>query len=175
MQIASKSFVVPMIAFLGGVVLLPVCIFVLAVAGLLSSDATSTPPKWESAIGQAALHASLRRRASGLHDPLAGSDAELAAGLTTYMNTCAGCHGDFSRHGWGFNGLYPRAPQFGKAPPTLTAEETYAAVKFGVRYSAMGANQHMPEKDAWQVATFVSRLRSLPPAVSAAWTAKPKQ
>src|SRR5262249_13783144 len=153
--------VLPLIAFLAGIVILPLGVLVLAVSGLLSSDATSEPPKWESAIGQTALQASLQHRAARLHDPLKGTDAELAAGLTTYMNSWAGCHGAFRRRGWGTNGLYPRAPQFGRNLPPLTAEEIFAATKFGVRYSAMGANQDMPDKDLWQVATFVSRLHSL--------------
>jgi mono/diheme cytochrome c family protein len=169
----SKPSVLSLIAFLAGVVVPPLCVLVFALSGLLSSDSTSTPPKWESTIGQIALQASLQRRAAGLHDPLKGSDAELAAGLKTYMDTCAGCHGDFRRRGWGVSGLYPRAPQFGRSPPVLTAEEIFSAVKFGVRYSAMGANEgQMTDKDAWQVATFVSRLHSLPRSVSDVWTAK---
>ena len=174
MRLLSKPLVIPAMAFVAGVVVLPLGILVLAVSGLLSSDSTSTPPGWESTIGQAAVHASLQRRATGLHDPLAGTDAELAAGLKTYVNTCAGCHGDFRRRGWGAFGLYPRAPQFGRNLPALTPEEIYAAVKFGVRYSAMGANADMPDKEVWQVATFVSTLHSLPPSVSKVWTAKPK-
>src|SRR5580765_2192097 len=169
----SKPFVLPLIAFLAGVVIVPLGVLVFAVSGLFSSDSTSTPPKWESTIGQIALQASLQRRAAGLHDPLQGNEAELAAGLKTYMNTCAGCHGDFSRRGWGASGLYPRAPQFGKSPPLLTAEEIFAAIKFGVRYSAMGANDgQMSDKEAWQVATFVSKLHALPRSLSDVWTAK---
>jgi len=173
MRPLAKFFVFPLMAFFAGVIALPLCVLVFALWGLLSSDSTSTPPRWESAIGQSALQASLQRRAAGLHDPLKGNDAELAAGLKTYVNTCAGCHGDFRRRGWGVSGLYPRAPQFGRNPPELTAEEIFSAVKFGVRYSAMGANEgQMTDKEAWQVATFVSRLRSLPPSVSDVWTAK---
>lgn len=173
MRRSSKPFVLPLIAFLAGVVILPFGVLAFAAWGLLSSDSTSTPPKWESTIGQIALQASLQRRAAGLHNPLTGNDAELAAGMKTYMNTCAGCHGDFRRRGWGVSGLYPRAPQFGRNPPVLTPEEIFSAVKFGVRYSAMGANGGlMTDREAWQVATFVSRLRSLPRSVSEVWTAK---
>jgi len=176
MRPLSKSFVLPLIAFLAGVVIVPLGVLIFAVAGLFSSDSTSTPPNWESTIGQIALQASLQRRAAGLHDPLKGNEAELAAGLKTYMNTCAGCHGDFRRRGWGASGLYPRAPQFGRNLPALTAEEIFSAVKSGVRYSAMGANgSPMTDKEAWQVATFVSRLHSLPPSVTDVWTAKPKR
>ena len=173
MRPSSKRFVLPLIAFLAGVAVLPLGVLIFAVSGLLASDSTSTPPNWESTIGQMALQSSLQRRAAGLHNTLKGNEAELAAGLKTYMNTCAGCHGDFRRRGWGASGLYPRAPQFGRIPPVLTAEEIFSAVKFGVRYSAMGANDGlMTDRDAWQVATFVSRLRSLPRSVSDVWTAK---
>lgn len=173
MQLFSKPFVLPLTAFVAGVVILPLGVLVFAVSGLLSTDSTSAPPKWESTIGQMALQASLQRRAAGLHDPLKGGDAELAAGMKIYMNTCAGCHGDFRRRGWGATGLYPRAPQFGRDLPALTSEEIFATVKYGVRYSAMGANDGaMPDKDAWQVATFVSRLHALPRSVADVWTAK---
>jgi hypothetical protein len=46
----------------------------------------------------------------------------------------------------------------------------FLAVKYGVRYSGMGAwNGLLPDEDIWRVSLFLARLRALPPAVDAAW------
>jgi hypothetical protein len=47
-------------------------------------------------------------------------------------------------------------------------------VRHGVRYSGMGAwNEEMlPDKELWEVVTFLSRLNSLPAEVDAEWRKK---
>jgi len=161
-----------LIAFVAGLIATPVIALLVALLGLIPMDAVSKPPHWESKIGQAALEASLARRSEGLTNPVDGSDADLLAGMTTYRNDCAGCHGDYGQHRSG-GGLYPPVPQFAQHPPGLTAPEMFVAAKNGIRYTGMGAwNQEVTDKEIWQTVNFLGRLTSLPPAVDKAWRAK---
>jgi hypothetical protein len=46
----------------------------------------------------------------------------------------------------------------------VTPEEAYAAIHDGIRYSGMGAwRDLMKPDDMWKVASFVARIRNLPP------------
>ena len=52
--------------------------------------------------------------------------------------------------------------------------ESSGIVKHGVRYSGMAAwDGEIPEEKIWQVVTFLSRLRNLPPDVEADWHQPP--
>jgi mono/diheme cytochrome c family protein len=100
-------------------------------------------------------------------------EAALKDGARLYLENCAGCHGDAQHESaWGTNGFYPRVPQFWNRPVSLTPPQAYVAIHDGVRYSGMGAwHDLMAERDIWKVATFVSRMHSLPPAVDRDWRA----
>ena len=50
-------------------------------------------PSWESRLAQFAIHASVRRRAQRIQNPLPHSDEQLIAGGKMYLDGCAGCHG----------------------------------------------------------------------------------
>ncbi len=160
------------VAFIGGAIATPAFILLVALMGWLPMDAVGRPPAWESQIGQKALEASLARRSGGLANPVAERDADLLAGMTTYRNDCAGCHGDYGQHRTG-GGLYPPVPQFVRHPPHLTVPQMFVAAKYGIRYTGMGAwNKEISDKEIWQTVNFLSRLNSLPPAVDKAWRAK---
>jgi mono/diheme cytochrome c family protein len=162
-----------LVAFVVGTLTTPLVGLAFALSGFISVDAASTPPGWESRIGQSGLEASLARRSQGLAVPSQAGDADLLAGMNTYRNDCAGCHGDYGQHRSG-GGLYPPIPQFNQHPPELTAAEMFVAVKYGIRYTGMGAwNDEITDKEIWQTVAFLRRLNSLPPAVNDAWKAKP--
>ena len=154
------------IGFLLGLIALPILFGLAAIAGLISSNSTATPPSWEMSVGMRALDRSLERRARGLKNPIAPNDeAALTAGAKLYEG-CSGCHGDTKGPtSWGTNDFYPRAPQFYQEGADVTPEEAYAAVHDGIRYSGMAAwGDQIPDSDIWKVANFVSRIRRLPPA-----------
>ncbi len=147
--------------FVAGLVAAPLLFGLAAVAGLLPSNATSNPPRWEMSVGMRALDASLERRSKGLKNPLATNDAaSLAAGRKLYSDNCAGCHGTSKApSAWGGKGFYPRAPQFWQEGSDVTPEEAYVAIHDGVRYSGMGAwRDLMRPDDMWKVANFVASL-----------------
>jgi mono/diheme cytochrome c family protein len=157
-----------------GFLLLPLIIAAAARFGLLPLTATAPPPRWETRIGRAALRASVARRASHTASPVPVTDDSLRAGMRLYRMNCAGCHGDYAGPSeWGATGFYPRVPQFADEPSRFTAPQMFFVVKNGVRYSGMGAwEKLMSDDDIWRVVGFLSRIRSLPPAVDAAWKAK---
>jgi mono/diheme cytochrome c family protein len=68
-------------------------------------------------------------------------------------------------------GFYPRVPHFAQSPPQKPDWQVLWILRHGVRYSGMGAwrKEMLPDKEAWEVVTFLSRLNSLRPAVDAAW------
>ena len=164
-------------AFVIGLIFLPALLLLLAVMGRLPSDSLAAPPGLENELGEAALEASLERRAEGLQNPVAaGDEAALVAGMDLYRDNCAGCHGGArGPSAWGSNGFYPRVPQFWQQHHEhITPAEAFVAVRDGIRYSGMGAwRGTLSEPEIWQVANFVSRIHELPPRVDAAWRAGP--
>ena len=151
-----------LIAFIVGLIAAPVLFALAGIAGWLPSDAMSEPPKWESSIGMRALDASLEKRSEGLKTPLGANDSTaLAAGAKIYSDNCSGCHGSAKGPSeWGAKGLYPRAPQFFQEGADVTPPEAFAAIKGGIRYSAMGAwRDQLSEDETWKVANFVASLR----------------
>ena len=174
MKLKIRSSLLLICSFVAGAFVVPVIVLSAAILGRLPADAVSTPPVWESRLGQAVLKASLSHRAAGRSNPIAGSDKELLAGMQVFKDNCSGCHGDAGKVShWGNSNFYPRVPQFGQNPPLLSAADMFVAIKHGIRYSGMFANEKMKEEKIWQVATFLSRLNSLPPDVERAWKEKP--
>jgi mono/diheme cytochrome c family protein len=150
-----------LIAFILGLIAIPVLLALAGIAGWLPSDATAEPPKWESSAAMRALDASLEKRSGTLKNPVAASDsAALAAGRKIYGDNCSGCHGSAKGPSdWG-KSLYPRAPQFFQEGSDVSPPEAFAAIHDGIRYSGMGAwRGQMKDDDMWKVANFVASLR----------------
>jgi mono/diheme cytochrome c family protein len=150
-----------LIAFVAGLIAAPVLFAVAAVAGLLPSNSSSEPPKWESSIGMRALDASLEKRSAGLTNPVRANDAAaIAAGAKIYSDNCAGCHGSAKGPSSFGSGFYPRVPQFFQEGADVEPKEAYAALRDGVRYSGMPAwRSELSDAQMWQVANFVATIR----------------
>ena len=152
-----------LLAFVIGLVAAPLIFGIAAVAGLLPSNSTAEPPKWESSLGMRALDSSLEKRSSGLKNPIADNDAgAFAAGAKIYSDNCSGCHGSAKGPSdWGAKGLYPRAPQFFQMGADVTPPEAFAAIRDGIRYSGMGAwRNELKDDEMWKVANFVAKIRT---------------
>jgi mono/diheme cytochrome c family protein len=164
-----------LVIFVLGAVLPIVAIIALALSGLLPIHATAAPSWIESKIAGSAMDARLEREARGLQNPLKPTDEVLLAGLKSYRNGCAGCHGLPGKpSAWGTKDFYPPVPQFADNPPDMPAPQMFLVVKHGVRYTGMAAwDGQITEQEMWQVVTFLSRIKNLPPSVAAAWTAAP--
>src|ERR1043165_2232415 len=141
--------------------------------GWVPVSATATPPRWESAFGQAMLQGSLSHHAAGLTNPIQPSNEMLITGLKIFRMNGAGCHGSGCQPSrWGTQNFYPRVPQFADNPPNLSPPQMFVAIKQGIRYTGMGAwKGMMSDEDIWKVATFLGHIGSLPPEVEARWEA----
>jgi mono/diheme cytochrome c family protein len=159
------------VGFLAGLVLGPLVALAVLLTGHAPRRASAPPPDWETRLAEEALRASVVREAAGLASPVRATDENLLAGLRIYREDCAGCHGGRGRPSrWGTTSFYPRVPQLMDSPPDLTAPQMYLVVKHGVRYSGMAAWQsELSDEDIWRVAMLLSRLRSLPSSVEAAF------
>ncbi|SRR5581483_356646 len=152
-------------------IVLAAAAIVTAYLGLWPVAATATPPGWENALAEKTLHASLERQSKGLTNPLTASPEVLSDGLKMFKANCAGCHGARSQPSmWGTQNFYPRVPQFADQPSKLSAPQMFTVIKYGIRYSGMGAWQGMmSDEEIWKVATFLEKIDKLPPEVEAQW------
>ena len=144
---------------------------VAVVAGLVPVDATDEPPRWEGAIAERALRASLARRVPERANPVPPTDSNVIAGMRTYRENCAGCHGGPSKRPEPFGeSFYPRVPQFPIHPPRLPESQMFWVVKHGVRRTGMpGWGRLLRDDEIWRTVAFLARIDSLPPAVDSAW------
>lgn len=161
------------LGFVLGLLAMPMLVFVMGWLGFLPSYAGGVEaPAWESGFGQMALKAYVQRHAPHVSNPLPQNDDTVMAGYKVFNDACAGCHDS------GFGGMfYPKAPQFAKQHPDLPDWQLFYIIRTGVRHTGMPAwdrawhqgDAAISEDRMWHVATFLSRLGSLPPAVQAEW------
>jgi mono/diheme cytochrome c family protein len=169
------------LGFVVGIVVVPAGCWIVAWLGFFPALANGDPPGWEKAFARLALTAYVARHAPHLTNPVAATDENLLAGMKVFKDACAGCHGDptaTSDYGASF---YPHVPQFAVDPPRKPDWQLFWIVRNGVRYSGMSAwdgqwhnDRAVSDDHIWKVVTFLSRLESLPPAVSAEWHKKPQ-
>jgi mono/diheme cytochrome c family protein len=165
-----------MLGLLCGMLLVPLIALVIAFSELWPIHATAEPPGWEAVMARRAFNAFIARQAPRLQNPMSATSGTLRAGLKVYRGGCSGCHGDPGKPShWGTTAFYPRVHQFGDAPPEMPDWQMFWIVKHGIRYSGMGAWEgEASEEKMWQVVTFLSQLRQLPPEVQAEWIQQPK-
>jgi mono/diheme cytochrome c family protein len=162
--------------FVVGLLTIPVLFVSGAVLGLWSTTANSVPPRWETALAGAALRASAARRAPHVTNPVPLSDENLTAGMKTYNDACAGCHGDPSANSDYGASFYPSPPQFAKNPPQKPDWQLFWIIRNGVRYSGMSAwdrqwhnDEKVSDDHIWKVVLFLSHIDRLPPDVDKEW------
>lgn len=155
-----------------------VCLVVLILAalaflglGFFPTEAKMAPPGMEGRIANQALHASMRRHAPRVTNPLTSSDQNLMDGMKIYYENCSLCHG-------GLDGkpaplaksFYPPAPNLISDPLDHPEWHIFFAVRTGVRYTAMPAWEGvLSDQDIWKVTSFLFRIEKLPPAVQQYW------
>jgi len=164
-----------LLVFVFGMLAPLVALIALGLAGLLPVRATARPPRFEAAIADRALMARIARDARGLKSPVRADEATLLAGLKSYRQDCAGCHGTAARPStWGARNFYPRVPQFAQGGADMSDAEMFVVVKYGIRYTGMAGWEGMAsDEEIWRMVTFLSHLRTLPPAVAGAWRVQP--
>lgn len=159
--------------FLLGVV---VTIWVLVIGGLLylqlgfAEVAADIPPSAsEKSFMTAAAHASVRRRAPEIANPIPPTDENLIAGGKLYVDGCGGCHGMPGKPEAAGDELYPPIPQLPTAGTEYTEAQIFWVAKHGIRYSGMFANGKFDaDEKLWKMAAYLKRIKALPPNVQEA-------
>ena len=124
------------------------------------------PSNWEKALMFSSAHASVRRRAPELPNPVPSTDENLIAGAKIYSDECAGCHGAAGKADQTGDSLYPPIPQLPVVGTIYTEAQIFWVAKHGIRLSGMFANGKWDsDQKLWTVAAYLKRIKSLPPRV----------
>jgi mono/diheme cytochrome c family protein len=124
------------------------------------------PSNWEKALLFSSAHASVRRRAPELSNPVPPTDENLIAGAKIYSDECAGCHGAAGKPDQTSDSLYPPIPQLPAVGTTYTEAQIFWVAKHGIRLSGMFANGKWDsDQKLWTVAAYIKRIKTLPPRV----------
>lgn len=141
-------------------------------AGILPANADERPPKFEVWAAKTSLHATLRRSAPRVTDPLAASSDNLIAGVKLYAQNCAVCHGDASGNATKVaKGLYQEPPQLANDGVEDDPDGvTFWKLKHGIRWTGMPAfDKTLSDKQLWQLTLFLKSMDHLPQAAQKAW------
>jgi mono/diheme cytochrome c family protein len=124
------------------------------------------PSSWERALMFSSVHASVRRRALEVPNPVPPTDENLIAGGKLYLNECAGCHGTPGKPDESSDTLYPPIPHLSTAGTQYSEAQIFWIAKHGVRFSGMFANGKWDsDQKLWTIAAYIKRIKSLPARV----------
>ncbi len=152
--------------FLGSLV----TIFVLAIGGIvylrlgLAEVRGDVPASAvEDSLMRMAVHASVRRHAPEVPNPLEPSEENLIAGGKMFLNECAGCHGTPGKVRKRADPLNPPAPQFPEVGTEYSEAEIFWVAKHGIRRTGMFANGIWDsDQKLWTLAAYIYRIKKLP-------------
>lgn len=146
--------------------------YVIIRAGIMPANADERPPRFEVWAAKTSLHATLRRSAPRVTNPLPSTDKNLIAGVKLYAQNCAVCHGDASGKATDVaKGLYQDPPQLAKEGVEDDPDGvTFWKLSHGIRWTGMPAfGKTLKEDQIWQLTLFLKTMDHLPPAAQKAW------
>jgi len=165
-----KSFV---LGVMTGAVLLVVAGMAYLRLGFAEVRGDVAPSSFEMRFMGASVHASVRRRAPEMPNPVAPTDENLIAGGKLYSGGCSGCHGKAGSAEDDGDSLFPPVPQLAKVGTQYTEAQIFWIAKHGLRRTGMFSNgKWNSDKELWTMAAYIKRIRELPPAVQTALAAK---
>lgn len=141
-------------------------------AGIMPANADERPPRFEVWAAKTSLHATLRKSAPRVTDPLSPTNDNLIAGVKLYAQNCAVCHGDSSGNATNVaKGLYQKPPQLANDGVEDDPDGvTYWKLAHGIRWTGMPAFDHtLSDKQIWQLTLFLKSMDHLPQAAQRAW------
>ena len=131
------------------------------------------PSRLEKALMTRAVHASVRREAPEMTNPVASTDENLISGGKIYLNECSGCHGTPGKPEEYPGVLYPPVPHLPTAGTEYTEAQIFWVAKHGIRRSGMFANGLWDaDEKLWKAAAYIKRIKTLPAGVTAALAEK---
>ena len=139
--------------------------------GGISMDTTAPPLPLEKTVAGMALRASMGN-AADQKNPLPFNDDVMLAGVRTYKQNCAVCHGIPGQAPSAISkGMFPDPPQLFEKRGMMTDDpegEIFWKVTHGIRLSGMpGFQGTLSDTERWQLTTLVSHADKLSPAVHA--------
>jgi mono/diheme cytochrome c family protein len=125
------------------------------------------PSALESSLMRMAVHASVRRHAPEIPNPVQPTDENLIAGGKIYQGECSGCHGSPGKMRKEADSLNPPAPQLPEVGTEYSEAQIFWVAKHGIRRSGMFANGVWDsDQKLWTVAAYIYRIKNLPPRVT---------
>ena len=138
-------------------------------SGLAEVRSDQPGSQFESYLMSTAVHASVRRHAPEIPNPIQPTDENLIAGGKIYLNECSGCHGSPGSAEDNGDVLYPPIPQLPKVGTAYNEAQIFWVAKHGIRRAGMFANGKWDsDEHLWTVAAYVKRMNALPESVKAA-------
>jgi len=152
---------------LSAIVVLAVGAFGYIGLGFAAVGADAKPGVWEAGFMRSAVHASVRREARGLQNPLVPTDATLIAGGKLYLADCAGCHGAPGGSSSKFpTTFYPEVPQLSLGGTQYSEAEVFWVAKHGIRRTGMfPQGPYYTNSELWSLSAFITRIKNLSPSV----------
>ena len=136
--------------------------------GYAEAAADLPPGRFEKWLMFGSVHASVRRRAPEMPNPVQPTDENLIAGGRMYLAECSGCHGTPGKTDGIPDSLYPPIPQLPQTGTDYTEAQIFWVAKHGIRLSGMFANGKWDDdKKLWTVAAYIKRIKAIPPGVQA--------
>lgn len=125
------------------------------------------PSRPESSVMRIAVHASVRRQAPEIQNPVAPTEENLIAGGKMYLNECNGCHGTPGKVRKDAGSLNPEAPELPAIGTEYSEAQIFWVAKHGIRRTGMFANGVWDsDQKLWTIAAYIYRIKSLPPRVA---------
>ncbi len=132
------------------------------------------PSRIETYLMRAAVHASVRREAREIANPVEPTNENLIRGGKMYLNECSGCHGEPGKEHASPDPLNPAAPHLPTLGTQYSEAQVFWVAKHGIRRTGMFANGVWnSDPDLWTVAASIKRMNTLPARVKQALEQKP--
>jgi mono/diheme cytochrome c family protein len=124
----------------------------------------------EGYLMSTAVHASVRRHAPEVPNPVPPTNENLIAGGKMYLGQCGGCHGMLGQsENEADDSLYPPIPQFPTAGTEYSEAQVFWVAKHGVRRTGMFVNGKWDsDQKLWTMAVFIKHMNALPEPVKEA-------
>lgn len=160
------------IGIVGMLAILAIAAYTAISFGLIPANADGPLLLGENWAAKQSLHATIRREALSLQNPLQADEPTELAGVKLYGTHCAVCHGSSAGLATyvGF-GLYQAAPVLGAdGVEDDPVGEIYWKTTHGIRFTGMPSfAKTLSDTQRWELVTFLKHMDHLAPAAQAEW------